>query len=664
MAATKEERIAQIVQSRFTTLKGDQADLFDEVEVYHQMWRTAMTEDEAYPWDYQLVDPVVFYLLRGMMARLNPEHMKVNLEARNEQSQPHRKTNQAVVNWELSEMNKTLVFYRFLFRGLLAGRAYLSTGWRFEPAVEVMAGEGGGRKVIMRDIVNRADAKNVRFQDVFVPNRNIPDIDEQPYIVERVTMRYGDMLDDNETAGREIWKKKYLEKIRKSSLFTTKIDYGVDLPDNDEQVGDYSKEEMFVRSQYISLLKMQTKEGDVIWTPEKEDWVLNTEEGNPYWHGHYPYLSWTPFPEDDEFFSMGIVQPIADLQIAISSTLNQFLTNARKLSNPMWIAGSSAAQTPDWQFVNRPDGVVRVAGDINQIKQIETKDTGRTMQEMRRELQTTFERATSMSSMYMSGVSSGSSPQINKTATGARIIDANVDINLQLLVSLFGAQALSKLGEHFLELNAQFVTDEQEVKITGEGGDIEYIRVHPEEITANFDVQVNPDTITKITPVVKQASLMNLKALADKESQVQLDKKPIWKALINAFPEMDNVGDILVDVEQMAEEHIEEILGGGQPQVSLDDDHKGLLTFVQKHLLEAANQYDDEILARFLAYVDELRNYLQAANPNLFAPPPQPAMMPTDEGALMQSMAGGLSPGANVTQGLPAGLTGDQINQL
>lgn len=419
MAATKEERIAQIVHSRFKTLKGDQEEIFDEVEVYHQMWRAVMTEDESYPWDYQLVDPVVFYLLRGMMARLNPEHMKVTLEARNERAQSYRKVNQAVVNWELSEMNKTLVFYRFLFRGLLAGRAYLSDGWRFEPAVEVMAGEGRGRKVILRDIVNRADAKNVRFQDMFIPNRNIPDIDEQPYLIERVTMRFGDMLDDNETAGREIWKKKYLDKIRKGNLFATKIDYGVDLPDNDETVGDYSKEEMFVRSQYVSLLKMQTKEGDVIWTPEKEDWVLNTEEGNPYWHGHYPYISWTPFPEDDEFFSMGIVQPIADLQIAISSTLNQFLTNARKAGNPMWIAGSAAAQTPDWEFVNRPDGVVRVAGDINQVRQVEVKDNYRGLLEVRKELETTFERATSMSSLYMAGVSGGSSPQVNKTATGA-----------------------------------------------------------------------------------------------------------------------------------------------------------------------------------------------------------------------------------------------------
>ncbi|MBC7237884.1 MAG: hypothetical protein H5T69_18735, partial [Chloroflexi bacterium] len=489
--ATREERIAQIVRSRYNTLKSNQADLFDQVEVYHQMWRAAMTEDESYPWDYQLVDPVVFYLLRNVMSRLNPEHMKVNLEARNSRAQANRRVNQAVVNWELSEMNKTLVFYRFLFRGLLAGRAYLSTGWRYEPSVEVMAGEGEGRRVILRDIVNRAEAKNVRFQDMFIPNRNIPDLDEQPYLIERVTVRFGDLLDDNETAGREVWKKKYLDRIRKGNLFTTKIDYGVDLPEGDEAVGELSKEEMFIRSQYVSLLRMQTKEGDVIWTPEGEDWILNTEEGNPYWHGHYPYLSWTPFPEDDEFFSMGIVQPIADLQIAISSALNQFLTNVRKAGNPMWIAGRDANQTPDWMFINRPDGIIRVAGDVNQVRQVETRDTSQAILEARRELQTTFERTTSMSSLYLSGTVGGSSPQINKTATGARIIDANIDVNLQMLVSLFGAQALSKLGEHFLELNAQFITEEQEIKITGEGGEIEYIRVRPEEITANFDVVVN-----------------------------------------------------------------------------------------------------------------------------------------------------------------------------
>lgn len=658
--ATKENRIAQIVQSRFTKLHGEQTDIFDQVEVYHQMYQAFMTEDEAYPWDYQLTDPVVFALMRNTMARLNPDHYKVNLEARNQAAANLRDINQAVVNWELSEMSKTLIFYRFLFRGLLAGRAYLSTGWRYEPAVKVLAGEGDGYERVMRDIINRAEAKNVRFQDVFIPNHNNPELDEQPEIIERVNMNFGDMLNDNENQGKEVWKKKYLDKIRKHSMFATKVDYGIDLP-NSELGEELSKEEMFVRSQYVTLLKFQTKQGDIIYVPEKEQqWILNTEEGNPYWHGHYPYITWTPFPEDDEFFSMGIVQPVSDLQIAISSTLNQFLTNARKASNPMWIAGSAAAQTPDWQFVNRPDGVIRVAGDVNQIQQVTTKDTSNSMLEMRRELQTTFERGTSMSSMYTSGVSGGSSPQLNKTATGAKVIDANIDINLQLLVSLFGAQALSKLGEHFLELNTQFLTEEQEIKITGDGGKVEYPRVKPEEVTANFDVIVNPDTITKISPVVKQATLMNLKALADKEAKVQLDTKPIWKALIDAFPEMDNVGDIVIDIQEQGEGDIQEMLKGQMPEVHYDDDHKGLMTVVQKFLLDSAQSLPDETLLLFQQYLDEHRKYIQAANPQLFAPPPQPEVIPTDEEALMQSMSAELGQG-NLTEGLAVPLTDNQL---
>lgn len=663
MTSSQEKRIAQIVQKRFQKLYDNQQEIFNEVEVYHQMYRAYMTESEAYPWDYQYVDPVVFALLRNMMARMNPDGVKVILESRTGSTDEAREVNQAVVNWEMSEMAKTLRFYNFIFRGLLAGRAYMSTGWRYEPAVKVKYGEGEseGEKVL-REIVNRAEAKNVRFQDIFIPNLNTPELDEQPYLIERLMMRYGDMLQDNELAkeaGREpVWVPEYLEKIKKQKMFTSKVDYGEDLPTEDG-----SKEDMFLRSQYVAMLKMQTKEGDVIYVPEKEqEWILNKDQGNPHWHGHYNYLTWAPFPEDDSFFSLGIVQPIADLQAALSSTLNQFLTNARKASNPMWIAGSGAAQTPDWMFINRPDGVVRIAGDVDQVKQATTVDTSKTMLNMRRELNTAFERATSMASLYVAGVSGGNTPQVNKTATGAKVIDANIDVNMQMLINLFGSQALKTLGEHFLELNAQYITEEQTVKITGKQG-VEFIRVRPEEVTANFDVVVNPDLITKSTPQVRQASLLNMKAMADQEKDVKIDKRPLWKAIIAAFPEMDNVEDIIIDPEEQAAEAIDYILKTGQvPEVRYNQDHKAMIAIVQKYLLDNGPQIPPEITRVFLAYVEELRKSIQAANPNLLAPP-QPGMLPTDEVALGQSMEGQLSPG-NPTQQLPVQLTQGQLGGI
>ena len=381
-----DQKIASIIRSRYDKLYDKQKPIFDKVEQYHQMYRAEVDEDDSWQWDYNLVDPVIFYLVRTMMAKFNPDSFKVRLEARTQKDLANREINQQVVNWELEEMSKTLVFYNFIFRGILAGRSYLKTGWLFNKALEIT--EGDTRKVIMRDIVNRGYAKNIRFNDLFIPNANNPFLDEQPYLIERVLITYGEMLDDNKTQDREIWDASLLKKIREKNMFETTVDYGVDLLQDDEALSK-DKENTFLRNQFVSLLRMQTKDNEVFYIPtQQEEWILNKNRGNEYWHGHYPYITWTPFPEDDEFFSMGVVQPVADLQIALTDSLNQFLTNARKAGNPMWIAGSGASQTPDWMFVNRPDGIIRVVGEPNQVVQARTIDTSETMLNMRREMLT------------------------------------------------------------------------------------------------------------------------------------------------------------------------------------------------------------------------------------------------------------------------------------
>ena len=348
------KKIAGLIKDRWNTLSSDMSDVLERNATYTDMYKSILNFDESYPWDYRLVDPAVFQLLRTMMSRLNPDNARVNLLARNSMASEFRQRNQQVLNWELSEMNKTLVFYRCILRGLLAGRSYLSTGWLFEPAVKIKSDITGKEEFVMRDIVNRAIAKNIRFEDIVVANRNLPDIQDQPFIIEHMAVRYGEMLDDNRD--KEFWKKAMLEEIKKKKMFLSEIEGGFSLPnDSLRGVGD---EEQFFRNQYVGMLKMSTKDGEVFYTFDKKgnDDILNNDTTNPYWHGHYPYLSFTPFPMDDEFFSQSMIQPLEDLEIALSSALNQYLTNARKAGNPMWIAGSSASQTPDWSFVNRTHG--------------------------------------------------------------------------------------------------------------------------------------------------------------------------------------------------------------------------------------------------------------------------------------------------------------------
>jgi hypothetical protein len=633
------KRVASLINSRFITLQQTHQQVFDDADAFYQMYRSAMEADDSYPWDYQLTDPQIFYLIRNIMSKLNPERMKIDLSPTSDKSIETRNKNMKILEWEFREINKTVLFYKSMWTGLIKGRCYLETGWKYQPALEMQTDTGNK---VFRDITNRADVTNVRFEDIYVPNPNEPDIEKQPFILQRVCMTYGEMLSDNEIAEEkgegEYWDKKLLEKIKKQKLFAKDLDYGDDFMEEDEKAEDFKKSKCYIESQVVKMIKMMTNEK---WYYVLEDFtiteILNKKTDNKYWHGHYPIISWTPFPEEGKYYSLGIVQPLADLCIASSSVLNQYLTNSRKAGNPMWIAGAEASQTPEWQFVHRPDGIIRVAGDVNQVRQMTTIDTGNTMLAMRAHLSQAFEKSASMSSLYTSGVGEGAGG-INKTAGGARIISANIDANVQLLLSLFASQLLTKIGEHFLELNAQFITEEQSIKITGQNAH-GFITVAPEEISANFDVYVNPYTIEKVTPQVKQAALINLKMTIDKEQQVKIDKTPIWRSLFNSYPEIEGMDDIVLDPKAQSDAAIEALLKGVMPEINQSVDYKAVRQYVQLYMIDKQDMLSDEQIMFFSEYIDKLTNWMKTQQQLFTAELPQQEMMPTNMEDLEMAMA-------------------------
>lgn len=664
-------KIASAIKKTYTKLLDTHQEIFDKVETYNQMYRGEFKPDETWEWEYDLVDPISFYLIRNLMSRLNPDGFRVRLEPRTEKDYTVRDINQQIINWELQEINRVLVLYNFIYRGLIAGRAYLKTGWLFNKAKEIRE---NGKLRYSKSKENRAYAKNIRFQDILIPNRNIPTIEDQPFIIERVSLRFGDMLDDNKSTGDKVWNPEYLKQIKEKKMFSNKISYGFDIQSTDDMT-----EDLYYRNQYVDLLLMYTKDNEKYYTLTKEkDWILNLNTENEFWHGHYPYISWTPFPEDDEFFSMGAIQPIEDLQKALTSTLNQYLTNIRKTTNPMWIAGSQASQTPDFMFVNRPDGIIRVQGDPNQVIPVRTPDVSESLIVMRRELSQIFEKTAGTPSFYMSGASAGSTPQLNKTATGAKIIDANVETNFQMLITLLGSQAIAKLGEHFLELNAQYITEEQEIRITDREG-VRFLKVKPEEISANFDVIANADTMTKDSPVVKQAQLLNLKATMDAEKEVKFNKKELWKSIISVFPEVSNVDNLIIDPEQQAKDVINSINNGIMPDIPVNMDHKAVHQLIQVYLLsqEGNPDFPEEVRQVFVKYLDDLQKYIKAKQTIYTNEPPleptrpedisenipsqEQQIMPTNEVDLMKKLTSQQQLATNPTESLPFKLKEDQM---
>jgi hypothetical protein len=606
-----------LIKRRYQKMRDVAQPIFDQKETNRALYANDITTDETYEYDYTLSDPHVFPIMRNYLSRSNPSQIKIRLDARKPDDYEKRQVNQDLVNWELNEIMLTSLFYRVYYSGFMNGKGYFKDGWKYEPALKIKVKNPDGtlkEERLLRDKINRADARFVRFQDFLVPNPNNPVLREQPYVGEVIQQRVGEMVDENESlkekGEKPYWDEAFLKRLKESGVKQELLDYQADMVDD----GD-SKDDLAFKSAYLAMVCIHDLDGNVFYMPLKEDIIINKDTTNRYWHGHYPYGDFTPFPEDDSFFPQGIVDVIADLQIGASEIFNQQMTNARQANNSMWVAGSSAAQTPDWQFRNRPDGIIRVVGDVTQIQQVRAQDNLGPSTRFAADIQNKIERASGISSLYSSGAPGSS---VNQTARGAQIIDQNIDTNMKMIIDLFGEQVIKTLGQDFLELNTQYITEEQTFFITGKKGMRDVTSIAPELVTANFDVTVNAESMVKQTPASRQASLQNtITVLQGIETQsqgaIQVDLIPAVEALVDATPDMENVDDVVVSIDEKSKRDLAMLVRGQEVTIKVRDAHKDLVMAASIFYEDHGAELSPESSELFTKYVEDHMRYLQAA---------------------------------------------------
>jgi hypothetical protein len=604
---SKDEKQADIVHNRYTKARELIDPVFERIEINRNLYKGFLQTDDQYEWDYSLVDNQVFPLIRNYISRSNPSMTKVRLEARNAGDFEKRQVNQDFVNWEINELPLTQLLTRGFFSNYLCGKAYFKTGWKYDPRVIV---KNENYTYEMRSLINRADMKFVRFNNILIPNRNIPTLMDQPYVLETMQLRVGEMIKDNEDdPNGEFWDKSFIAKLRKDGVKGKILDYEAEaVKDSD------TMDEMTFRAATFPVVCMQTLEGDIIYVPMTGDThqIINKNRENPYWHGHYPYIDMTAFPEDDEFFSMSVVDAVGDMGIAGTEVLNQMLTNIRSINNQMWITGASQASTPDYMFTQRPNGIIRVAGDPTGVVPVRPNDASSSMLRIGQEISNKFERTGGISSLYSSGAQD---QNINQTARGAQLIDKNIENNVKMILDLFGEQVLERMGNDFCELNAQYVTEEQAFAITGKKGLRQLMTISPDVVTANFDVYTYPQAMVQQTPASRQASLQNLITILRTQAipaGVSVDLVPIVKNLIDSYPEMENIDDVVNSIDEKAERDFLSLERGQMPEIKVADPHKELIEVVTIHFEENQQNYTPEVQALFTKYAQTHMQYLQA----------------------------------------------------
>jgi len=122
-----DKKIADIVQKRFNKMRDICVPVFDQKQynraLYAGSYYPPTDEDQ-----YSLTDPQIFPMIRNYLSRSNPSHTQIKLDPRNEAQYESLKVNQAVVNWELSELSATDLFYLIYYSGFINGKGYFETG--------------------------------------------------------------------------------------------------------------------------------------------------------------------------------------------------------------------------------------------------------------------------------------------------------------------------------------------------------------------------------------------------------------------------------------------------------------------------------------------------------------------------------------------------------
>lgn len=611
-------KISEIVKKRFDKMRDICTPVFDQKQynraLYAGSYYPPTSEDQ-----YSLTDPQIFPMIRNYLSRSNPSHTQIRLDPRNADQLEARKVNQAIINWELSELSATDLFYLIYYSGFINGKGYFETSWLYEPAIEIEEKDGNKvvRKKLIRSKTDRANAVYVPFETIFIPDPNIRRIRQQPYYGKEMNLRIGDMLDLNasllERGKKAFWDEKWLEKAKNGGLKKEILDYQMDFVDDNNE--NLKKEDLAFRAATVAVEMMQTDSGDIFYRTKTDGDIINNNRENEYWHGHYPIADFSPFPEDDSYFPLSLVDVAGDLQIAASELLNLGMSNIRQSTYQMYIAGSGAAQTPSWQFRTRPNGIIKVLGDPSQLVPFGSKDTSGPTMRMAQEVASRIEKASGVSSLYASGASSGG-VQINQTARGAQIIDKNIDTNLRMITDLFGEDVIKVLGEDFLELNAQYITEKQTLALIGKKGVSEVVNIDPELVSANFNVSVNAERMIKQTPASKQASIQNTTTILQNiqnqsQGAVQLDLTPIIEALIDATPEMEEVEDVVISIDEKGKRDIAMLLRGQMPEIKVRDPHLELIQLASIYVENNQITPEQEII--FQDYVMKHIQFLQSA---------------------------------------------------
>ena len=441
---------------------------------YYKMYRSRHEDSEIRKNRSSLFIPYVFAIIETITPRAvkaviaNKPFLAVQP---NEQYQAGKaKAIEALIQHQLeTRINFVRIITDWLKDVLIYGTGVVRTSWKTKTAVRkrrqmlpYFDEETGEILTIPQEveeemtIYDAPDIDNVDLFDLYV-EPHAKNIDAAGYCIQRLNI-------SEETLEEMVEQEYYDESVTK---------YLKSMKDGDGEVGGWQiSEDSFGAKQKAEALGMgigtELPKFEVLeyWTNDHVVAVLNREiiiknEPNPYYHNQKPFVVAVDIPVTNEFYGIGEIENLQDLQLELNTLRNQRIDNVSITLNAMWKVLRHADVDVD-QLESRTGGVVYV-DDMDDIEPLRFDNvTGQAYEEagtIQKDMDNT-------SGVY--DYARGRTTDRRETATTANILTSSANERFDMKIIMIAEEGLKRLGKHLISLNQQYLETDITVRTEGE----------------------------------------------------------------------------------------------------------------------------------------------------------------------------------------------------
>lgn len=447
------------------------------------------------PYIFNQVETVLPRLIETLFA----SRPYVALKGRDITDEPNAKSHETLLDWQMNErMDIQDIFHGGIKGELIYGTAIGYVGWKLDerkvikkqlqpvyltdeneqPMLDEMGqpvpltDDDGSvvqeyRPMQMNEV--EYDDPEVKFIDLgnFFADPSAEDIDGARYAghVDYMTKEQLQRLEEQEVISID-WKK--IPKDNKTNTARNDRMSAVGLPtdqgNENENDGLYEVHCYYEDDKHVVIINRA---------------YLAKEGENPFWHKRKPYRKDVYIRVPGEFYGMGIVEVLGDLQDELNTERNMRI-DYRAFALRRMFKVRRGANVDKKQLKWRQGGTVDV-DDMDDIQEFKVEPSVGQSFNQENTIKQDMQDASGAQDVVMG--QSGTA----ETATTTMTKDNNSSMRFKLTISSIEKRLLVGISRLMIQLNQQFVDDTKRLRVTGESGD-EWMDIAPEEIQGEFDL--------------------------------------------------------------------------------------------------------------------------------------------------------------------------------